>query len=93
LDTASRGDTPWVKREMGSRNATFGARIPIMRQAVTDVIMREGAGLAQLEIESARPGQMAVKAHNAVLSTRKHMQALQDVLALLEFVETGGSFS
>jgi hypothetical protein len=73
------------------RPLPWHARIPAIRQAISDVIAREGAGLRQLEVEAARDGQLAVKAAAAVRSTERQIAALRDGLELLNFIEAGGS--
>jgi hypothetical protein len=66
-------------------------RIPAIRQAIRDLIVREGAGLSQLEVEAARTGPLAEKAARAARSTKRQIDALQDGLQLLDFIEAGGS--
>ncbi len=66
-------------------------RIPAIREAIRDVLQREGAGLSQLEVEAARDGQLGEKAARAARSTRRQIEALQDGLQLLDFIEAGGS--
>ena len=73
------------------RNVRFGQRIPAMRRAVAAVLQREGAGLSVLEVQSCRDGALAQQAAVAVNATKRDMQALGDVLALLDYLEAGGS--
>ena len=77
---------------MGRAFVPWHQRIPAIRQAIRDVIVREGAGLSQLQVEAAaRDGQLASKAATAARSTKSQIEALQDGLQLLDFIEAGGS--
>jgi hypothetical protein len=76
---------------MATRARPWSQRIPAIRQAIRDVIAREGAGLAQLEVEAARDGALAAKAASAVRSTERDLAALRDGLELLNYIEAGGS--
>ena len=75
---------------MAAAGKSHGARIPLMRQAISDCIVREGAGLSQLEVEAVRPGPMQDKANVAALSTKRHIAHLRECLELLEILEAGG---
>jgi hypothetical protein len=69
---------------------SFGSQIGAMRQTIADVMRRETAGAAVLDVEQHRQTEMAVQAATALRSTQRQLVQLRNIDRLLALLEQGG---